>query len=522
MWVSSYSDSTVEYLAAQLTSSGSPVPNVVLSPSPEFGPSVLAFDSSGNLWAPTESGVALLELSASQLTSSGDPTPAVTITSVGNGPLTSPYGLAVDRSGNLWESNYEGDSVNMYTPAQLQAGGALIPTVALDGISGSAGLGFDRFGDLWVANYDSSTLSEYTPSQLTATGTPTPVVTITSNGSSLFDAEELTFDPVGNLWVTSANHSNYNVEEFTPAQLATSGDPTPAVTLSTNGSNSLDYPTGLGFDSAGNLWVSNDESGTLVAFTPAQYAVSGDPTPAVTIASDGASPASLSSPWQLGFDANGNLWVAQEGNHSVAGYTPNQLATSGNPVPADMLTGVTTSLGDPAGLAIGQPPSSGYWLAASDGGMFSEGAAGFYGSLGNIHLNQPIVGMAATPDGKGYWLVSSDGGIFAEGDAKFFGSLGNIVLNKPIVGMAATPDGKGYWLVSSDGGIFAEGDAGFYGSLGNIVLNKPIVGMATTRDGKGYWLVSSDGGIFAEGDAGFFGSLGNIVLNKPIVGMAGL
>ena len=33
------------------------------------------------------------------------------------------------------------------------------------------------------------------------------------------------------------------------------------------------------------------------------------------------------------------------------------------------------------------------------------------------HLNRPIVGMAATPDGKGYWLVASDGGIFAFGDA---------------------------------------------------------------------------------------------------------
>ena len=32
--------------------------------------------------------------------------------------------------------------------------------------------------------------------------------------------------------------------------------------------------------------------------------------------------------------------------------------------------------------------------------------------------------MAATPDGKGYWLVASDGGIFAFGDAPFYGSTG--------------------------------------------------------------------------------------------------
>ncbi len=39
----------------------------------------------------------------------------------------------------------------------------------------------------------------------------------------------------------------------------------------------------------------------------------------------------------------------------------------------------------------------------------------FYGSTGSLHLNQPIVGMAATPDGGGYWLVAADGGIFSFG-----------------------------------------------------------------------------------------------------------
>ena len=73
--------------------------------------------------------------------------------------------------------------------------------------------------------------------------------------------------------------------------------------------------------------------------------------------------------------------------------------------------------------------------------------------------------MAATPDGKGYWLVASDGGIFNYGDAAVLRARPAACrLNKPIVGMAATPDGKGYWLVASDGGIFSYGDAKFYGS----------------------------------------------------------
>jgi outer membrane protein assembly factor BamB len=166
------------------------------------------------------------------------------------------------------------------------------------------------------------------------------------------------------------------------------------------------------------------------------------------------------------------------------------------------------------------PDSGGYWLVAADGGVFTEGDAPFEGSTGNIHLNRPIVGMAATPGGQGYWLVASDGGVFTEGDAPFEGSTGNIHLNRPIVGMAATPSGKGYWLVASDGGVFTEGDAQFHGSLGAVHLNAPIVGMAATPDGGGYWLVAADGGVFTEGDAAFYGSAGSTHLNKPIVGMA--
>ena len=48
----------------------------------------------------------------------------------------------------------------------------------------------------------------------------------------------------------------------------------------------------------------------------------------------------------------------------------------------------------------------------------------FYGSHGGSHLNKPIVGMASTPDHQGYWLVASDGGIFTYGDAGFYGSTG--------------------------------------------------------------------------------------------------
>lgn len=79
-------------------------------------------------------------------------------------------------------------------------------------------------------------------------------------------------------------------------------------------------------------------------------------------------------------------------------------------------------------------------------------------------MNKPVVGVASTGDECGYWLVASDGGIFSFGDAAFCGSTGSIHLNRPIIAMAATQDGGGYWLVASDGGVFSFGEAPFEGS----------------------------------------------------------
>jgi hypothetical protein len=109
--------------------------------------------------------------------------------------------------------------------------------------------------------------------------------------------------------------------------------------------------------------------------------------------------------------------------------------------------------------------------------VFAFGDAAFRGSMGGSRLNAPVVGMAATPDGAGYWLVASDGGVFAF-DSPFYGSTGNVTLSKPVVGIRSLPGGGGYWLVASDGGVFAYGAANFHGSTANALINAPMVAMA--------------------------------------------
>ena len=208
------------------------------------------------------------------------------------------------------------------------------------------------------------------------------------------------------------------------------------------------------------------------------------------------------------FGTDGSLWpmgAAPSAPGSAGGFFGSMAA---KPLAAPVVGAAYTPLHD------------GYWMVATDGGIFAFGSAPFEGSMGGLPLNRPIVGIAPTPDGAGYWEVASDGGIFAYGDAGFYGSTGATTLVQPIVGMAATTDGRGYWLVASDGGVFAFGDAAFHGSTGGRITLDPIVGLSATDDGGGYWMVTRHGAVFPFGNAAFEGSLRYITLGAPISGMA--
>ena len=121
---------------------------------------------------------------------------------------------------------------------------------------------------------------------------------------------------------------------------------------------------------------------------------------------------------------------------------------------------------------------AGYWLDASDGGIFAFGDAGFYGSIPGLglspagsgrprSLNAPIVGMVPSADGGGYFMVASDGGVFAFGDAHFAGSCPGIG-GCSGAAVAVMPDatGNGYWLVTQTGHVYTFGDAPYFGAPG--------------------------------------------------------
>ena len=167
-----------------------------------------------------------------------------------------------------------------------------------------------------------------------------------------------------------------------------------------------------------------------------------------------------------------------------------------------------------------------------------------------IRLNQPIVGMASTPTGNGYWLVATDGGIFSFGDAALLrlhrrhapqpadrrhgrhahrqGLLArrqrrrHLRLRRrrassaPPAPSASTsrssawPPRRPATATGSSPATAASSPSAtprFLGSTGAIAASTaPIVGMAAASDGAGYLLAAADGGGLPFGSMPFYGS----------------
>jgi len=271
-----------------------------------YGPFVVVFDPSGDLWAANVNTSTLVEITRAQL-ATPNPMPAVTISSA-TGALGNPYGMAFDPWGNLWVVGNTAGLVYEYSKWQLARSGSPTPHTTISDLPGTPdGEAFDPHGDLWVTiqtttGADSSCPSgcvvEFSRGEL-AMSSPTPTVTISSTGGA-----NMAFTPSGDMWMVTGGGSdcygtpcNNELVEFTRAQLSTSGSPTPAITISstvpggstsdapsTCAAGSLFGPYGVAVDPFGDVWVSNFNTPTAVEFGRFQLYKSGSPTPLRTIA----------------------------------------------------------------------------------------------------------------------------------------------------------------------------------------------------------------------------------------------
>ena len=251
-----------------------------------YGPTTMVFDSSGDLWVGNENTSDLFEFTKAQL-AQPDPVPAVTIFAE-SGALANPFGMVFDSSGDLWVVGNNSSRVYEYAKSQLAMSGGPTPRTTISDFPSTPifGVAFDASGDLWVSTVKS--VVEFSKAEL-AKAKPVPTVTVSSSGGA-----QLVFDSSGDLWMVTGGGPycfgtpcTNEVVELTKAQLATSGSPKPAVTISSTkagAAGSLYGPYSLALDPSGDLWVENFDNNTAVEFSKDQLSKSGSPTPLRVIA----------------------------------------------------------------------------------------------------------------------------------------------------------------------------------------------------------------------------------------------
>jgi sugar lactone lactonase YvrE len=293
-----------------------------------------------------------------------DSKPHVTL----NSTFGAPQGIVFDSLKNLWvidggtasTGGTVAPALDEFTSAQLgkiKKGKSITPTVQLTSTSFvfPQQAVFDSKGNLWVSDNGANEVFLFTPAQLTAGGAQTPAATITST-PTFTGPLGIALSSSGNLWV--ANNGTTTLFEFNAANLPSSGSVTlsPNVVLSDNGANSIQGPWALAFDANGNLWSSNANSPfTLVEFAATDLAITGSPTPAVTISPTSVKGnTTLAAPNGIAFDNLGDLAAVSSATpFGIADFLASQLTTSGTTTPNSLVVGAKTTLNAPAGCNFG-------------------------------------------------------------------------------------------------------------------------------------------------------------------------
>ena len=239
-------------------------------------------------------------------------------------------------TGKLWIPVRDERKLIALSPGNL--GSTANPAIAIGtgADSGPNAVAFDANGNLWMTDSNGS-LVMFTPEQLASSGTPTPTITIEDTGFLPLSVG-LAFDAEGNLWLASSGTDS--VIRYRASDLSSSGAPTPDV-LSVP---SLNRPFGLAFDALGNLWVSNRNANTVIMFPKADLEFLNNIPAAVTLTTG-------SLPEGLAFDKDGHLWVANLGSDTLMRF-PVQGLSTGTVAPDITLRNNNGSLESPTGLAF--------------------------------------------------------------------------------------------------------------------------------------------------------------------------
>ena len=307
-------------------------------------------------------------------------------------------GVAVDSNGDIFTSTDTGQ-VAVY-PA---ASGTIFGTPVTQGtlttlatLGNVAGLAFDSAGNLYMSDYNNGTVSVLSSTGGTIFGQTVATDTVTILVSGLDQPAGLAFDPAGNLYIDS--ESGLSV---LPASSGTIFDTPVTADVLTGLTGALGTAPSksqfVAFDSAGNLYLTDHDAGTVTVLPQASGTVFGQAVSADTYQT---LVTGLSSPQGLAFDSAGDLFIATDENVSVLPAVSGTLF--GSSVTADVVSPLQMSMNlytiafDPSGdLLLASPYDGAVLMATTQTASVSE--VQFGGSVFNPEVEITGSGFGSAP-----------------------------------------------------------------------------------------------------------------------------
>ncbi len=172
----------------------------------------------------------------------------VAVTTTASGTLATPYGVAIDASGDAWVTNETGTTVTEISPS-----GSALANATATGLAGAEGIAIDRTGNVWVANTLGNSVVKFSLTGGSVTGTNS----FTAGGINAPVA--IALDSASNAFI--ANYNGNSVTGLTSAGVALAGSPF-------TGSGNITVPLGISLDASGNVYTTSG-SGAVVKLTNA-------------------------------------------------------------------------------------------------------------------------------------------------------------------------------------------------------------------------------------------------------------
>jgi len=246
--------------------------------------------------------------------------------------FASPYGVAIDASGNVYVGDGGNNLIRKITP------GGVVTTFAGSGGFGSAngmgtsatfynpqGVVADASGNIYVADMGNRMIRK-----ITAAGIVTTLAGSGAYGSvngsgataSFGELSGITVDTSGNVYIADGGQNRIRKITSTGVVTTLAGSGAAGSTNGTGAAASFNAPYGITVDASGNVYVSDNGNRKIRKITSAGEVTTLAGTGAAGSTNGIPTVATFTNPDGLTVDASGNIYIADWGTHLIRKITP--------------------------------------------------------------------------------------------------------------------------------------------------------------------------------------------------------